>query len=473
LRFEETSLQVFQRVNVVGAGLAGSEAALVLARAGIAVRLIEQKPDAKTPAQVLDGPAELVCSNSFRSNNPINAVGLIKEELRLLDSPLMALAEEHRVAAGDALAVDRDAFSEGVGRALEAEPLIELEARCIESWDEDPDNPWILATGPLTADGLAQRLQQELGPSCAFYDSIAPIVEADSLDLSVIYALSRYGKGDGADYLNIPLSKDQYEVFIDAVLAAPKVTPHSFEKAKYFEGCLPLEEVAKRGRESLRFGAMKPVGLPNPSTGREPYAVVQLRSENQGRTAFNMVGFQTRMSWGAQTEVLRSLPGMAQAKFLRLGVVHRNTYVDAPRVLNDQLALHNHPHVHLAGQITGCEGYVESLSVGHMMALLLVRQGRGLSWQAPPLSTALGALWGHLRGAMRAKGMPHEPNNIHWGLVQPLQERLPKKIRKQRRVDVARQEFSAWAAAGSASGAGEPLHFQAETEPQTGSEITL
>ena len=430
-------------VNVVGAGLAGSEAALLLARSGVPVRLYEQKPEARTPAQVLNGPAELVCSNSFRSNNPLNAVGLIKEELEALESPLMALARDHSVPAGDALAVDREAFSEAVGVALCDEPLIEQIVECVADWSADP-NPWILATGPLTADALAARLQTELGPSCAFFDSIAPIVEAESIDRSVVYALSRYGKGEGDEYLNIPLDKSEYEAFIDAVLASPKVTPHDFEKPKYFEGCLPLEVVAERGRESLRFGAMKPVGLPDPRTGREPYAVVQLRAENHGRTAYNMVGFQTRMTWGAQTQVFRALPGMSEATFLRLGVIHRNTYVNAPAVLDDHLALHAAPHVHLAGQITGCEGYVESLSIGHLVARLLLMRAQGRAWEPPPLDTALGALWGHLRGAMRPPGSGHEPNNVHWGLFKPLEERLPKRRRKERRLEIARQSFVNW-----------------------------
>ena len=452
--------QAFDRVNIVGAGLAGSEAALVLARAGIKVSLYEQKPEARTPAQVLNGPAELVCSNSFRSNNPLNAVGLIKEELELLGSPLLALAKRHSVPAGDALAVDRERFSEAVGQALADEPLVSQIVKCVSDWDSD-SNPWVIATGPLTADRLAQRLQAELGPSCAFFDSIAPIVDAESIDQSIVYALSRYGKGEGNEYLNIPLNKAQYEDFIDAVLTSPKVTPHDFEKPKYFEGCLPLEVVAERGRESLRFGAMKPVGLPDPATGKEPYAVVQLRAENHGRTAYNMVGFQTRLTWGAQTQIFRALPGMAEAKFLRLGVIHRNTYVDAPQVLDERLALKQIPHVHLAGQITGCEGYIESLSVGHMVARMLARSAHGLDWQAPPLQTAIGALWGHLRGAMRAVGSAHEPNNVHWGLFAPLEERLPKRRRKERRLEIARQRFAEWRLSGELSYPGEDVVAEA------------
>jgi methylenetetrahydrofolate--tRNA-(uracil-5-)-methyltransferase len=433
----------FQRVNVVGAGLAGSEAALLLARAGVSVRLFEQKPEHRTPAAVSTKAAELVCSNSLRSNNPLNAVGLIKEELRRLDSPLLALAETAAVPAGDALAVDRELFSQAVEAALEGEPLIERICAQVDGWESD-DNPWVLATGPLTAEALAERLRKEVGGSCAFYDAVAPIVEADSIDREIVYALSRYGKGEGADYLNIPLDRDDYERFINAVTDAPKVTPHAFEKMKYFEGCLPLETVVERGAESLRFGAMKPVGLPDPRSGKIPYAVVQLRAENSAGTAYNMVGFQTRMTWGAQTAVFRALPGMSNAQFLRLGVVHRNTYLDAPQVLDDRLALHRHPHVHLAGQITGCEGYVESLSVGHLVARLLIAESSGLAWSPPPLTTALGALWGHLRGAHRLVGSAHEPNNIHWGLFPPLVEKVNKKLRKQRRLDRARRELSGW-----------------------------
>jgi methylenetetrahydrofolate--tRNA-(uracil-5-)-methyltransferase len=433
----------FERVNVVGAGLAGSEAALVLARAGVAVRLFEQKPEQRTPAAVSTKPAELVCSNSLRSNNPLNAVGLIKEELRRLDSPLLALAETAAVPAGDALAVDREVFSQAVDDALDAEHSIERVCARIDDWSGD-DNPWVLATGPLTAEALAERLRQEVGGSCSFYDAVAPIVEADSIDREVVYAMSRYGKGDGADYLNIPLDRAAYEAFVEAVNEAPKVDPHAFEKMKYFEGCLPVEVVVERGVESLRFGAMKPVGLPDPRSGKIPYAVVQLRAENTAGTAYNMVGFQTRMTWGAQTAIFRTLPGMAEARFLRLGVVHRNTYLDSPQVLDDRLALRNHPHVHLAGQITGCEGYVESLSVGHMVARMLVAESAGRDWSPPPLTTALGALWGHLRGAHRLAGSAHEPNNIHWGLFPPLTEKVHKKMRKQRRLDRARGDLVGW-----------------------------
>ncbi|MBM66258.1 MAG: methylenetetrahydrofolate--tRNA-(uracil(54)-C(5))-methyltransferase (FADH(2)-oxidizing) TrmFO [Myxococcales bacterium] len=430
-------------ITIVGAGLAGCEAALVLARGGLSVRLLEQNPIQRTPAQVSDAPAELVCSNSLRSNNPLNAVGLIKEELDHLQSPLLALAREHAVPAGDALAVDREGFAHGVRMALKEEPLIEQRAEVVTDWGPGPE-PWILATGPLTAEGLAGRIQQEVGERLAFYDAIAPIVEADSLDRNIIYAMSRYGKGDGADYLNIPLTQSEYLAFLEAVLAADRVQAHDFEDLKYFEGCLPLEVMAQRGVETLRYGPMKPVGLPDPRTGRDPYAVIQLRAENQAGTSYNMVGFQTRMKWGDQRRIFQSLPGMGEARFLRLGVVHRNTYVDAPRCLDDRMALKGQPHVHLAGQITGCEGYVESLSVGHLLAQLLLCDGAGTPWICPPETTALGALWGHLRGAHKAPGAAHEPNNIHWGLFPPLEGRWKKAERKARRLDRARQDFQAW-----------------------------
>ena len=430
-------------ITIVGAGLAGCEAALVLARRGQSVCLLEQNPIQRTPAQISDEPAELVCSNSLRSKNPLNAVGLIKEELEALSSPLMRLAHAHAVPAGDALAVDREAFAEAVQSALADEPLIQQRAEVVTDWTPGPD-PGILATGPLTAEGLAQRLQQEVGERLAFYDAIAPIIEAESLDRSIIYAMSRYGKGDGADYLNIPLDKREYLDFLDAVLAADRVQAHEFEDLKYFEGCLPLEVMAQRGLDTLRFGPMKPVGLPDPRTGRDPYAVIQLRAENQSGTSFNMVGFQTRLKWGDQQRIFRSLPGMSEARFLRLGMVHRNTYVDAPRCLDERMALRSQPHVHLAGQITGCEGYVESLAVGHLVAQMLCREASGLDWQRPPDTTALGALWGHLRGAHKAPGSAHEPNNIHWGLFPPLQGRWKKAERKARRLERARVDFNAW-----------------------------
>ncbi|MEC7752022.1 MAG: methylenetetrahydrofolate--tRNA-(uracil(54)-C(5))-methyltransferase (FADH(2)-oxidizing) TrmFO [Myxococcota bacterium] len=430
-------------ITIVGAGLAGCEAALVLARGGQSVRLLEQKPIQRTPAQISDDPAELVCSNSLRSNNPLNAVGLIKEELASLQSPLLALAVRNAVPAGDALAVDRERFADAVRSALVQEPLIEQKSEIVTDWGAGPD-PWILATGPLTADGLADRLQQEVGERLAFYDAIAPIVDADSLDRSVIYAMSRYGKGDGQDYLNVPLSKSEYLAFIEAVLAADRVQAHEFEDLKYFEGCLPVEVMAQRGLETLRYGPMKPVGLPDPRTGRDPYAVIQLRAENQAGTSFNMVGFQTRLKWGDQRRIFQSLPGMSDARFLRLGVVHRNTYVDSPRCLDDRMALKGQPHVHLAGQITGCEGYVESLAVGHLVAQLLHCEAEGRPWTCPPETTALGALWGHLRGAHKAPHAPHEPNNIHWGLVPPLEGRWKKAERKALRLQRAREDYTAW-----------------------------
>ena len=430
-------------ITIVGAGLAGCEAALVLARGGQPVRLLEQKPIQRTPAQISDDPAELVCSNSLRSNNPLNAVGLIKEELASLQSPLLALAVRNAVPAGDALAVDRERFADAVRSALVQEPLIEQKSEIVTDWGSGPD-PWILATGPLTADGLADRLQQEVGQRLAFYDAIAPIVDAESLDRSVIYAMSRYGKGDGQDYLNVPLSKSEYLAFIEAVLAADRVQAHEFEDLKYFEGCLPVEVMAQRGLETLRYGPMKPVGLPDPRTGRDPYAVIQLRAENQAGTSFNMVGFQTRLKWGDQRRIFQSLPGMSDARFLRLGVVHRNTYVDSPRCLDDRMALRGQPHVHLAGQITGCEGYVESLAVGHLVAQLLHCEAEGRPWTCPPETTALGALWGHLRGAHKAPHAPHEPNNIHWGLFPPLEGRWKKAERKALRLQRAREDYTAW-----------------------------
>ncbi len=356
------------RVTIVGAGLAGCEAAHRLARAGVQVDLIDMKPGRRSPAHRLPGPAELVCSNSLRSDNPGNAIGLLHEELRRLGSVVLAAADATRVPAGDALAVDRERFSDEVAGRLAALPGIHRVEAEIEALPPGPGLA-VVATGPLTADALAAELLGFAGARLHFYDAIAPIVAGDSIDPAVAYARSRYGKGSGDDYLNLPLDEPQYQAFVAALVAAEKVVPHAFEDERFFEGCLPIEVMAARGPEVLAHGPMKPVGLEHPVTGARPHAVVQLRREDLAGTAWNLVGFQTRLTWPEQRRVFRQfLPGLARAEFVRLGQVHRNTFVEAPRVLSADLSLRAQPHLFLAGQLTGVEGYVESAACGHLAA---------------------------------------------------------------------------------------------------------
>jgi methylenetetrahydrofolate--tRNA-(uracil-5-)-methyltransferase len=438
-------------VWIVGGGLAGCEAALQLARRGVPVRLFEMRPHRRTPAQVTDALAELVCSNSFRSSALSNAVGVIKEEMRRLGGALIRCADETRVPAGDALAVDRERFSERVAAAIAAEPNIELvreEVHRLPTREEA--ETVIVATGPLTAPDLAASIAEACGDASHmyFYDAIAPIVAADSIDRDVVFAASRYGKGDGDDYLNCPLDREGYARFVEDIVGAEKVTPHAFEEARYFEGCLPIEVMAERGPETLRFGCMKPVGLDDPRTGRWPHAVVQLRAENLDKTAYNLVGFQTRMKWGEQLRIFRRIPGLEQAEFLRMGQIHRNTYLDSPRLLDEGLRLRSAPHVRFAGQITGVEGYVESTACGLIVGWLVAAERLGVTLPLPPPTTALGALHGHVLGRHRAPGRDaeaHLPSNIHWGLFPALEGRVHKKERKARYGERALAEAAAWA----------------------------
>ncbi len=443
-------------VIIVGAGLAGCEAALQLASRGIRVRLFEMKPAKRTPAQVSDGYAELVCSNSFRSASLENAVGVIKEEMRIAGGFLIRWADAHKVPAGDALAVDRERFSAAVSAAVRAHPGIEVVEREITRLPgPDEAREVIVATGPLTAEPLAQDIAAASGDASRmyFYDAIAPIVSADSIDDTITYNLSRYGKGDSDDYVNCPLDKAQYEAFIAAILAAEKVAPHDFEEARYFEGCLPIEVMAERGADTLRFGPMKPVGLEDPRTGKRPWAVVQLRAENVDRSAYNIVGFQTRMKWGEQSRIFKMIPGLANAEFLRMGQVHRNTYLDSPVLLDEGLRLKSRPHLRFAGQITGVEGYVESTACGLLVGLMVAADRLGKPFTLPPPTTALGALHGHILGTRRPIGVEvenHLPSNIHWGLV-PALEREGKKIGKRDRKRLygerALKDFRAWSTA--------------------------
>jgi methylenetetrahydrofolate--tRNA-(uracil-5-)-methyltransferase len=434
-------------VHIIGGGLAGTEAALLLADAGADVVLHEQKPDRRSPAHKSDGLAELVCSNSLRSDNPHNAIGLLHEELRRLGSPVLAQADQARVPAGDALAVDRVAFSGGLTARVRAHPRIQLVSEEVRELAAGP-GPCIVATGPLTSEGLAQSLARAVGAEqLAFYDAIAPIVAGDSVDGGIAFAQSRYGKGEGTDYLNLPLTREEYEAFVDELLQAEKVTPHEFEQPRYFEGCLPIEVMAERGREALAYGPMKPVGLTDPRTGRRPHAVVQLRREDKAGTAWNLVGFQTRLTWPEQKRIFSSrIPGLAKAEWVRLGQVHRNTFLNAPRTIAPDGSLKALPHVYCAGQITGVEGYVESAASGHVAARRVLARLGGAQFVPPPGTTAIGALLRHVSGEAHPEDYEYQPTNVVYALFPPLTERHKKHERKPRLLARARRDLAAWAA---------------------------
>jgi len=430
-------------VIVVGAGLAGCELSVQLARRGVPVELWEMKPHKRTPAQRSDGMAELVCSNSLRSDNPENAVGLLKAELRALGSPILAAAEVARVPAGDALAVDRERFSSEVERRVRSTPGVTVVRREADRLPEA--GLTAICTGPLTSEPLAKAIAAATGEgSLYFYDAIAPIVSAESVDAGVAFAQSRYGKGEGQDYLNLPLDEAQYRAFVEELRRAEKVPAHDFEEPRYFEGCLPIEVMAERGDEVLAFGPMKPVGLTDPRTGRRPHAVVQLRREDVGGTAFNLVGFQTRLTWPEQRRIFRGIPGLQNAEFLRLGQIHRNTFVNGPSALAGDLSLRAAPNVFLAGQITGVEGYVESCACGSLVALAIAARATGVSFEPPPATTALGALYRHVTGEAHPPGHSYQPTNVTFGLFPPLTGRIPKQQRRQELVRRAQRDFQAW-----------------------------
>lgn len=406
-----------QPVHIVGGGLAGSEAAWQLTRLGVPVVLHEMRPVRGTEAHVTDSLAELVCSNSFRSDDPMgNAVGLLHEELRRMGSLILRCGDAHRLPAGGALAVDRHGFSAAVQASLEAEPLVTIVREEVQGLPSEDWDSVIIATGPLTAPGLANAVRGLTGEdSLAFFDAIAPIVTRDSIDFGKAWFQSRYDKGDGKDYINCPLSESQYDAFIDALLAAPKTAFKDWEKdTPYFEGCLPIEVMAERGRRTLTFGPMKPVGLTNPHSDARPFAVVQLRQDNALGSLFNMVGFQTKLKHGAQAEVFRMIPGLENAQFARLGGIHRNTFLNSPRLLDPILRLKARPSLRFAGQITGCEGYVESAAVGLLAGLFAGWERLGLPVQAPPPTTALGALLNHI--TVGADASTFQPMNITFGL---------------------------------------------------------
>jgi methylenetetrahydrofolate--tRNA-(uracil-5-)-methyltransferase len=420
-------------VHVIGGGLAGSEAAWQIAQAGVPVILHEMRgvPGVKTDAHQTDGLAELVCSNSFRSDDwEYNAVGLLHAEMRALDSVIMACGDAHQVPAGGAPAGGRDGFSQAVTAKLEAHPLVTVVREEIAGLPpEDWDNV-IVATGPLTSPALAEAILKATGEeSLSFFDAIAPIVHADSIDFDIAWRQSRYDKegpgGDAAAYVNCPMDKPQYEAFIDALLNGPKAEFKDWEHVPYFDGCLPIEVMAERGRETLRHGPMKPVGLTNPRNPTvKPHAIVQLRQDNALGTLFNMVGFQTKLKHGAQAEVFRMIPGLQNAQFARLGGLHRNTYLNSPQLLDKQLRLKAMPRLRFAGQVTGVEGYVESAAMGLLTGRLAAAQALGRDLSAPPPETAMGALVEHITGG-HLEGSKFQPMNINYGLLPPME--APKK----------------------------------------------
>ena len=437
-------------LHIIGGGMAGTEAAWAAANAGIPVVIHEMRPVVKTFAHRTGDFAEMVCSNSFRSDDhEQNAVGLLHWEMRTAGGLVMEMAEKHRLPAGGALAVDRDPFAQAVTAKLKSHPLIST------SYEEVTDLPssghWIIATGPLTSPTLAQAIKQATGAEAlAFFDAIAPIVYADSIDMDTAWLQSRYDKGETEDeqkaYINCPMTRDEYEAFIDALLAADKTEFHEGETAGYFDGCLPIEVMAERGRETLRHGPMKPVGLTNAHIPTvKPYAVVQLRRDNKLGTLYNIVGFQTKMKYGAQTAVFKMIPGLQEASFARLGGIHRNTFINSPTLLDHQMRLKTHPHIRFAGQITGVEGYVESAAMGLLAGRMAAAEIQGRDLPPPPAQTAMGALITHITGGAEAKTF--QPMNVNFGLFPPIDAkggRRGRTVRYKAYTDRAKQAFTEW-----------------------------
>lgn len=432
-------------IHVIGGGLAGSEAAWQLAEAGFRVRLSEMRGSGeRTPAHHTDGLAELVCSNSFRSDDAdANAVGLLHQEMRALGSLILREGDVHRVPAGSALAVDRDGFSEGVTAALSAHPNIAIVRERIDAL---PAGPAIIATGPLTAPTLSEAIGAETGrDALAFFDAIAPIVHRESIDMETAWFQSRWNKGEGTDYINCPLSKDEYHAFVAALLAAEKTEYREWENVPYFEGCMPIEVMAERGVETLRFGPMKGVGLDDPRTGRWPYACVQLRQDNRQGTLWNIVGFQTKLKHAEQVRIFRTIPGLEKAEFARLGGLHRNTFLRSPELLDGELRLKSRPSIRFAGQVTGCEGYVESAAIGLLAGRFAAAELAGKALPTPPRETALGALLSHITGEAEAE--TYQPMNVNFGLFPPIPGRTKKADRKRMYTDRAREALAGWIAA--------------------------
>lgn len=417
-------------VTVVGAGLAGSEAAWQIARQGVRVRLYEMRPRKQTPAHHTDKFAELVCSNSLRANELTNAVGILKEEMRQLDSVIIRSADACAVPAGSALAVDRDAFAQRVTDAITGHPLIEV---IREEVTEIPDGIVVIATGPLTSPALSEKLRELTGEEYLyFYDAAAPIVERDSIDFSKVFFASRYGKGEAA-YINCPMTKEEFDRFYEALVTAETVPLKEFEKAIYFEGCMPIEVMAKRGKDTIRFGPMKPVGLVDPRTGTEPYAVIQLRQDNAAGTLYNIVGFQTHLKWGEQKRIIRMIPGLENAEIVRYGVMHRNTYLNSPKLLRPTYQFKGRDNLFFAGQITGVEGYVESAASGLIAGINAGRLARGLEPVVFPPETAMGSM---ARYITEADPRNFQPMNANFGLFPP----LAQKVRDKRARNLAHAE---------------------------------
>ncbi len=438
-------------VYIVGGGLAGCEAAWQLARREIPAVLYEMRPQVATDAHQTDGLAELVCSNSFRSDDAeYNAVGLLHEEMRRCGSLILTMADETRLPAGGALAVDRERFSDAVTAALTADPLVTIERREIDTLPPADWGSVIIATGPLTSAALSEAVSALTGEEeLAFFDAIAPIVYRDSIDMSKAWMQSRYDKGDGDDYVNCPLSEEQYKAFIDGLIGSEKIQFREWEAiTPYFEGCLPIEVMAERGPETLRFGPMKPVGLTNPHAPEKPYAVVQLRQDNALGTLYNMVGFQTKMNYAEQKRIFTAIPGLENARFARLGGIHRNTFLNSPRLLDGALRLNKAPHLRFAGQVTGVEGYVESAAIGLLAGRFAASEEHGVSPSPPPETTALGALLNHITGGAVADSF--QPMNVNFGLFPPLPDagsgkrRLRGRDRKRAYSQRALADLNGW-----------------------------
>ena len=430
-----------ERIRIIGAGLAGSEAAWQVASRGLEVELYEMRPLRSTPAHQSGDFAELVCSNSLKSDSENTAPWLLKEEMRRAGSLLMELARQCAVPAGHALAVDRAAFATAVTEAVSRQPLIRVRREEVTRIDESAGIT-VVATGPLTSDGLSPEIARLTGGThLYFYDSISPIVEADSIEMSRVYRAARYDKGT-ADYINCPMTEDEYGRFYEALVAAEAVEQRDWERLNYFEACLPIEEIARRGRDTLRFGPMKPVGLRDPRTGRQPYAVVQLRQENLRADSYNLVGFQNHLKFGEQARVLRLIPGLENARFLRYGQIHRNTYINAPTLLNESLQLKWQPNIFFAGQICGVEGYVESIAAGLMAGMHAATLAEGLQPIAPPRATALGSLAHYVT---HADARNFQPANITFDLLPPLERKVRDRAERHRlQCERALQDFDAW-----------------------------
>jgi methylenetetrahydrofolate--tRNA-(uracil-5-)-methyltransferase len=437
------------QIHIIGGGLAGSEAAWQLAEAGIRVRLSEMRGVEGTPAHQTDHLAELVCSNSFRSDDPNNAVGLLHAEMRALGSLILRCADAHKVPAGSALAVDRDGYSAAVTAAIAAHPMIDLVRERVDTLPID--TPVIIATGPLTAASLAGAIGDATGADAlAFFDAIAPIVHAHSVDMDVAWMASRWDKGETKDYINCPMTKEQYLAFHQGLIDGEKGEFKDWEKdTPYFDGCMPIEVMAERGVDTLRYGPMKPVGLDNPRTGRWPYAVVQLRQDNALGTLWNIVGFQTKLKHAEQVRLFRTIPGLENAEFARLGGLHRNTFIQSPKLLDGTLRLKSRPQIRFAGQITGCEGYVESAAIGLIAGRFAAAELLGRTFAPPPLTTALGALLNHITGGADAE--TYQPMNVNFGLFPPLEGarggRKRKGDRKAMMADRAGEALREWMAA--------------------------